>query len=148
MIYKALAVLALLAAIVFGVNSFLEHERDIGRNEVRAEWALQKLADKAAAEKIEKEWRTKYDTAVNQGSKNVQALRTAVAVAGSANVGLLDTIAELNKQLAVGSTDTARQHAAAYQAVFADCVGKYRGMAEAAQGHANDARTLSEAWPK
>lgn len=148
LLVKLLGSLLILAALAYGIHKYNDHQRDIGRNEIRAERTAEKLADKIAAEKIEKDWRLKYAAAIKKGAKNAQSLRAAAAVAGNANDSLRDTIAKLNEQLAAGSADTASQHAAAYQAVFADCVGRYRAMGEAAQGHAGDAATLEAAWPK
>ena len=47
-----------------------------------------------------------------------------------ANDSLRDTISKLNEQLSAASAETARKHAAAYQAVFAECVGRYRALGE------------------
>lgn len=139
---------ALGVAAVIGIHQFLEHERDIGRQEVQARWNEQKAADKLAAEKQEKDWREKYDAAINQGAMNAQALRTDAAAARVASDRLRDTNQSLQQLLAGASAETARKYAAAYQAVFADCVGRYREMGEKAQGHANDTATLSAAWPQ
>jgi hypothetical protein len=139
---------ALAGGAIYGIHQFLEHERDIGRKEVQTRWDAQRVADKEAAAKQEKDWREKYDAAINQGAKNAQALRTDAAAARAASDRLRDTNQSLQQLLAGASAETARKYASAYQAVFADCVGRYRTMGEAAQGHANDAATLSAAWPQ
>jgi hypothetical protein len=138
----------LAAGMVYEVHQFLEHERDIGRQEVQARWNAQKVVDKAAGDKQEKDWREKYDAAINLGTKNAEALRTDANAARAASDRLRDTNQSLQQLLAGASAETARKYASAYQAVFADCVGRYRAMGEAAQGHANDAATLSAAWPQ
>ena len=38
-------------------------------------------------------------------------------------------------------------NAAALEAVSTSCAREYRAMGKAAQGHADDAKTLSDAWP-
>jgi len=139
---------ALAVAVLYGAHEFLEHERDIGRQEVQARWDKQIALDKIAADKQEKVWREKYDAAINQGAKNAEALRTDANAARVASDRLRDTNQTLQQLLAGASAETARKYAAAYQAVFADCVGRYRAMGEAAQGHANDAEALSAAWPQ
>jgi hypothetical protein len=150
--YKLVAEIAVIGALavgaVIGVHQFLEHERDIGRQEVQGRWNEQKAADKLAAEKQEKEWREKYDAAINLGAENAKALRTDANAARTAADGLRNTTDKLGQLLSGASAETARKYAAAYQAVFADCVGRYSAMGEAAQGHANDAATLSAAWPR
>lgn len=139
---------ALAAGAAVGIHQFLEHERDIGRQEVQALWDAQKVADERASAKQEKEWREKYDAAINQGAKNAQALRTDAAAVRAASDRLRDTNQSLQQLLAGATAETARKYAATYQAVFADCVRRYSAMGEAAQGHANDAATLSGAWPQ
>jgi hypothetical protein len=150
--YKLVAEIAVIGTFavgaVIGVHQFLEHERDIGRQEVQARWNEQKAADKLAADKQEKDWREKYDAAINQGSENAKALRTDAAAARVASDRLRDTNQSLQQLLAGASAETARKYATAYQAVFADCVRRYSAMGEAAQGHASDAATLSAAWPQ
>lgn len=149
--YKLAAEILVFGAItvgaVAGIHQFLEHERQIGRDEVQARWDKQKADDKLAAEKQEKDWRERYDAAITQGAKNAQTLRVDAAASRAATDRLRDTNDKLGQLLAGATAETARKYASAYQAVFADCVGKYREMGEAAQGHANDAATLREAWP-
>lgn len=138
---------ALAAGAVYAAHQFLEHERDIGRNEVQARWNDQKKTDKEAADKLAADWRSKYDAAINQGAENAKALRTDSNAALAAADRLRDTNTSLQRLLSGASAETARQYASAYQAVFTDCVGRYRTMGEAAQGHANDAKALNDAYP-
>jgi hypothetical protein len=145
---EILALIALVVGAVYGAHQFLEHERDIGRQEVQGRWNEQKAADKLAADKQEKDWREKYDAAINLGSENAKALRTDANAARVASDRLRDTNQSLQQLLAGATAETARKYATAYQAVFTDCVGRYRAMGETAQGHANDAATLSAAWPQ
>jgi len=42
----------------------------------------------------------------------------------------------------------ADQRAATLAELFGQCAGAYQGMARTANGHANDVRTLTDAWPK
>lgn len=150
--YKLLIEIALIGAlaagVLYGVHQFLEHERDIGRQEVQALWDKQKAADDLAAGKQERDWREKYDAAINQGAENAKALRTDANAARVASERLRDTNQSLQQLLAGASAETARKYATAYQAVFTDCVGRYQAMGEAAQGHANDAAALGAAWPQ
>lgn len=141
------AILALVAGAAYGVHQFLEHERDIGRKEVQAQWDAQKASDKLAADKLESDWQARWYLAVNQGNDREKSLRTDAAVARTSADKLRDTNATLQQRLATAPAETARQYAATYAAVFTDCEGRYRAMGEAAQGHANDSLTLQQAWP-
>jgi len=147
LLFEILVIGSLAAGVAVGVHEFLEHERQIGRDEVQARWDQQKRDDKAAGEAREKEWREKYDAAINQGAKNAQALQADAAAARAAADRLHDTNTSLQQLLANAPAETARQYASAYQAVFADCVGRYQEMGRAAQGHLNDYEAVSAAWP-
>jgi hypothetical protein len=139
---------SLAAGAFYGAHQFLEHERDIGRAEVQARWDAQKVADKLAADKQEKDWREKYDAAINQGAENAKTLRTAATAAAASSDSLRNTIATLRNSLPSASAETARAYASAAAALLAKCEGEYRQLGQAAQGHSNDAATLSAAWPQ
>nr|WP_315471772.1 hypothetical protein [uncultured Rhodoferax sp.] len=53
--------------------------------------------------------------------------------------------ANANAQL---SLDACTRHAAALRGVLDESVAEYRQMGATAEGHANDVRTLTEAWPR
>lgn len=139
--------IACAVGITIAGHSFLEHERDLGRHEVQARWDEQKKLDQAAALKQERDWRTKYDDAIHQGAEHAQASRLAAAAANAAADSLRNTSDRFSRLLPSATADAARQYAAAYQAVFTDCVGRYKALGERADGHALDAATLSAAWP-
>jgi len=103
--------------------------------------------DKEAADKREKDWREKYDQAVNKGAENAQTLQREAAATRAAADGLRNTNSTLQQLLGSASTEAARKYAATYTNVFNDCVAKYQAMGAAAQGHANDVQTLISAWP-
>ena len=44
LIWRAIGAAAILAALAWGYHLWADHQRDIGRNEVRAEWQADKLA--------------------------------------------------------------------------------------------------------
>lgn len=147
LLFEILVIGALAAGVVYEVHQFLEHERDIGRAEVQARWDAQTAADKVATAKQEKDWREKYDAAITQGAENVQIARNAAAAANSSAVSLRNTTQDIAKLIPGASAETARLYAAAYGTVFDQCVERYKEMGSIAQGHANDAKALSDAWP-
>jgi len=144
---EVIVIVAVIAFIALWWHNHDMEQQKIGEARIKALWDAQKVADKLAADKQEKDWREKYDSAISQGARNAHALQKAAAVAAGANDRLRDTNTELSKLLSSASPEAVRAYASAYQAVFADCVGEYRKMGQAAQGHANDAETLSNAWP-
>ena len=150
--YKLLIEIAVIGSLFAGasfeVHKFLEHERDIGRAEVQQRWDAQKLLDKQAADRQEAAWKEKYDLALKTGVENAQTLLRESAAAHAAADSLRSTNASLQQLLSTATAETARKYASAYANVFNDCVGQYQAMGQAAQGHANDARIISDAWPE
>jgi hypothetical protein len=149
--YKLAAEIAVFGALavgaVYGAHQFLEHERDIGRAEVRAEYEKQLAAAKEDAVKKERDWQARFNDAINQGAKNAQALQTAATAAAVSSSSLRDTIATLRERLPGASAEASRAYASTLATLFAECKDEYRAMGQAAQGHANDAATLGAAFP-
>ena len=150
--YKLAIEIALLGALaagaMWGVHQFLEHERDIGRAEVQARWDTQTAKDKDAA-RVETERLAKQAAdAEKNGNDREQTIRTLAAASGNANVGLRDTLAAIRSSVPKASTETLANSVGTLSTVLADCTGRYRELAEKADRHASDTKTLDDAWPK
>lgn len=145
--YKIIAGALLMAALSFGVHHFLEHERDIGRAEVRALWDAQIAKDKEAARIETDRLATQSAEAAKNGANREQTIRTLAAAAGNANIGLRDTLANVRSNVPGATIEALGKSVATLSTVFADCAGKYQEMAVIADRHASDTRTLEEAWP-
>lgn len=150
--YKLLFEIALIGALALGaavgVHLFLEHERDIGRAEVQAKWDHQQELDKEAARAKEAEFATRLNEAIQNGVIRDQTIRTLAAAAGNANVGMRDTLATIRSGVPSASAEALGQSVATLSSVLAKCTGRYIDVAERADRHASDAKTLDEAWPK
>lgn len=145
---ELLAALALLCAIAFGFHEFCERERDIGRNEVRAEYAEKLRLAKDAADKREEELRGQVADAVTKGNQREETIRTLAAANGAAAVGLRDTTASIRNSLPSLSSDALRAVASAYGNVLAECQSRRGEVAEVAERLNSEKQTLIEAWPK
>ncbi len=73
--------------------------------------------------------------------------RRARAAADGLQRDLADVPARIAAATAAASHEAVAEYAAAASVVFDQCVRKYHELAEVADGHASDVRTLSEAWP-
>jgi hypothetical protein len=146
-IAEALAALAAVAAICWGAHTFLEHERQIGRDEVQARWDKQKAAEEKAAAAQRQGWTDQQLGANNHANDRQQINQAAAAAAGAVAGSLRDAIAAFAKARPDDTPGTARASAATLGTLLADCEGRYREMAAIADGHANDVRALKEAWP-
>ena len=145
---KALAVVLLVAGLIFGFNIFVDHQRDIGYQKRVAEDAVQLNADlQAARANTERLWRV-ADKAIAEGAQREQALKTQLSSARAVSNGLRDDIAFYVSRLSESSCTTARAYADTGLRLLGACQERYIEVAAGAKGHLNDWRTLSEAWPK
>lgn len=145
---EILAGLALIAGVCWGVHTFLEHERDIGRNEVRAEYALKLAEAKEAAKLREDDLRGQRDAAVNKGNEREQTIRTLATANSNASIGLRDTTTGIRNSLSSLTEDALRSVASAYGNVLTECQSRRGEVAEAAERLNSEKQTLIEAWPK
>jgi len=86
--------------------------------------------------------------ATNESKIRETSLRAAAAAAASDLAGLRDDLAAMREHLAGATRDSILKRTDAVAAVLADCSRKYQGMAEVAERHSSDVRTLIEAWPR
>jgi hypothetical protein len=138
---------ALVAGVVVGVHEFLEHERNIGRAEVQATWDKQKIADAALKAQREEEFKNQIATAVAQGQTRESLIRTLAAGSSNASVSLRNTLAAISGGVPSATIDALRLSTSTLAGVLSDCQGQYRDLAEKADRHASDVKTLTQAWP-
>lgn len=148
LIAKALAVVLLVAGLIFGFNVFVDHQRDIGYQKAVAEYNVKLLAAKEAADKREQELTTQVQEAQANGLKREETIKALAAAVGKSSDSLRNTANAIRLGLPLATVEAARTAADAFAAVFTDCQRRYIEVARAADGHANDVRTLEEAWPK
>ena len=140
----------LAVVVAFVSNGFYWHHSGdkSGYGRAVTEYNVKLLAATNAARAKEQSMQIKLQEAQNAATQRDQTLRAAAAASATAGDRLriaLDTIrAGLPTATSVASRDTA----AALATVFGDCAKEYRGLAEIADRHASDSRTLTEAWPK
>lgn len=155
-LWAKLAILAAIAAVLAGAGAmFVHHERDIGRADVQAKWDAAKVAQQqaliaaqsAAAAKTLALQQEK-DEAVNAAAQREKKLRSDLAAARATGNGLRDDLAAARSDLSRASVTSLRAYTATLGAVFSECTAEVERLAAAAQGHASDALTLEQAWPK
>jgi len=147
LILELLAVTAILTAIGYAFHTFCEHEREIGRNEIRVADAQAFAAQKAASDKETASLTAQRDAALAAGV-NREKLINNLSASSTATVGSLrDTIATISRGVPSDTIETLRTTVTTLSSVFGDCTTKYRAMAETADRHANDQKTLSDAYP-
>jgi hypothetical protein len=138
---------ALAAGATWGIHMGLEHERDIGRNEVRAEYAKQLQEAKDAAQQRETELTTQRDKAIENANQRDQTIQALAARAGVSSNGLRDTIAAIGNSMSSATADALRQTARTYGDVLAECAARRGELGLEAEKLNSEKRTLIEAWP-
>ena len=145
---KYIAAVVLIAGLIFGLNVFVDHQRDIGYQKRVAEDAVQLNADmQAAREQTERMFRI-HDKAIAEGAQREQALKNQLSSARAVSVSLRDDIAFYVSRLSEYSDATTRAYADTGLRLLGACQERYIEVAAGAKGHLNDWRTLSEAWPQ
>lgn len=110
--------------------------------------AQAELSAALAAGVKEAEWTKNLEDARNAATQREITIRADAAAARGAADGLRDDLAEIRRQLPSLAAEACHIRADALADVFQQCAGRYSELAEKADRHASDARTLSDAWPE
>lgn len=144
---EVLIIGGLAVGAALGVHEFLEHEREIGRQEVQARWDKQTADNKVAAAAQEAAWQARLQAATSDGAKREETIRSLAANAAAASGGMRDTIARIDRAVPDYSANALRALARTYGELLAECQGRRTEVAEEAERLNSEKRTLIEAWP-
>ena len=137
------------AAIAFGgawkVQSW-RYTGQIARMEANHSQALADARQIAIDEATRRQ--AQKDEALREAALQAQRNAAAAAAARRESDGLRTQLTEARLRMSSSTCASVRDHAATLSTVFDQCVGVLEGMAGKADGHALDARTLMNAWPK
>ena len=139
---------AVLALALLFIPAFGQTQYKAGQAQVQATWDAARLAANKALIKKEREDVERYQTAIAERETALAAARAAAGKSAAAAASLRQQLDTARSRLAKADAATCADYATAAGAVFSECVTRYRGVAEAADGHAADARALMEAWPR
>lgn len=150
--YKLLAELiiggAILLGLSYGFHRFCLHEQDIGYQKAQIEYQAQLLAATQAAKAKEEALTKQLQEAQNAATQREQTIRSLSAAAGAASNSLRSTLENISRGVPAATVDALRNSTSTLAAVLNECQDRYRGLAEKADRHASDVRTLTDAWPK
>lgn len=147
LVAEILAAGALAVGAILGGHLALEHAREVGRTEVRAEWDRQAAKDKEAVAAITEAWRGARDTAIIEGAKREETIRSLAATSAAAAGGLRDIITKVDRAVPDYSSDALRAVTRTYGELLAECAGRRGEVAAEAERLNSEKRTLIEAWP-
>lgn len=139
-----LAGLALAAASTWHVQAWRYDAQIAGIKTAHAQAAT--LASEETARKF-RAITTQYEGALNDSRKREADLRRHVAAARTESDGLRDAIYAFRAKLPNASAATVAVAADTAAELLGACVNEYQDVAAAADGHANDARLMLDAWP-
>lgn len=144
---EILAIVALAGALIYGIHLVFEHQRELGRQEVRAEWERANAAAEKAAKAQTEDWRAQREAAATEGAKREETIRSLAATSAAAAGGLRDAVAKINRGVPDYSLDALRALTGTYGQLLEECAGRRREVAEEAERLNSEKRTLMEAWP-
>jgi hypothetical protein len=136
-----------MAGLSFGVHEFLEHERDIGRAEIQARWDKQNVDDAALKLQRETELKNQVAAAVTEGKNREEIIRTLAAGSSNASNSLRNTLATISGSVPSATVEALRFSTTTLASVLSECQGRYRDLAEKADRHTSDVKTMMQAWP-
>ena len=144
-VVKFLAFAAVVVLCLLGLSRYNAHQQQIGYDKAKAEYTALMAEKVAAAAKETAALNTQLEVARNDAVKREQALRSVAAASAASDARLRNTVADLRSRLSNAPAEAARNAASALADVFGDCEAKYRELAEIADRHASDVKTLMDA---
>lgn len=142
------AMVAVVAGLLLGWHMLTSHYENIGYQRAVAEYSEKQRVAEQNARIREQQMLNQIRKAEQDAAEREKSLRAEFAAVQRSNLGLRNTVANLRANLPAIAADACRQTADAALAVFGDCAARLGELAQAADGHANDAKTLMDAWPR
>lgn len=115
---------------------------------IRADAAESTARAEKAAQLVRETRQQEVNRATQNAARRAQTARTDADNARAELDRLRDDLRASAVPASGDACTAADQRAATVEELFAECAGAYQGMARTADGHANDVKTLSDAWPK
>lgn len=126
-----------------------------GKAAVRAQWDAEKALQLKQTLELQSQYRQKEQEHAQRLSDAQQAarkrenlLQSQLATLRVSADSLRDDLATYRSQLPGASCDAVRKHASALNDVFGQCAKAIGDLAKQTDGHASDALTLEQAWPR
>ena len=126
-----------------------------GKAVIRASWdaerseqaiALAKANEQARAK--ERAQQAKVTEAIDAANTRAKKSQAAAAAARRVADSLRDDLDTARTNLPGASCTSTRDYTATLKGIFGECTREVERLAAAAQGHASDALTLQQAWPR
>lgn len=115
---------------------------------LQQDFAVAAAKSEADARAAELSYNVRYQEALNAARSRETVLRRERDIARTESDGLREQSAAAARRLADAPHATVLDYATTAGELLADCSRGYQELAATADGHANDVRTLIEAWPQ
>lgn len=147
--YAKLSLVAVAVAACFGAGWAANGWRaDAEISLLKQEHSEQKARASASALTSYSKMEEKKDEAIKSARARAEASKADAVRAASAADGLRKQIAGVPARIAAASRAAVDEYAATAGELLGDCTEEYQQLADKADGHANDAQMMLEAWPK
>lgn len=156
--FKYWIAIAILSFVCFGQLAYINHlsgklQVAEAACDVRMSKAIKPYEDAIDQAQIEKAtimqtWSDKYIKVEQNAIKKIQDANASARAADVAASGLSKQFSEANKRLSAASHQTIVEYTITSNELLEACTAEYRSMAEKADGHAIDAKRLSDSWPE
>ncbi|MBL5978353.1 hypothetical protein JAO85_13770 [Comamonas sp. NyZ500] len=144
---KAL-VLAVLMTMSFAAGWWVNAQRADARiSLLKKEHAEQTMRAGASALASYSRMEKTKDDAIKSAQARAERLQADAGAAAAAADGLRKQLAGVPARIAAASRAAVDEYAATAGELLSACTAEYQWMARQADGHANDARLMLEAWP-
>ena len=146
-LHATLASLAL--AFSFAAGWWISSQRAEARiSLLQKEHAEQKMRTGASALASYSRMEKTKDDAIKSAQARAESLQADAGRAASVADGLRKQLAGVPARIAAASRIAVDEYATTTGELLGACTAEYQWMARQADGHANDARMIQEAWPK
>ena len=150
--YKLLIEVVVIGALFLGIayegHRFLIHEQEIGYQRAVAEYTVKLAAAEKAAHEKDIANAKQIQDAQNAATVRDNTIRALASAASASSNSLRDTISSISRGVPAATLDALRQSTVTLAAILGECQGRYQRMAETADRHSSDVKTLQDAWPK
>lgn len=142
-------VLAALLSVAFGAGWWVNAQRAEARiSLLKKEHAEQTMRAGASALANYSRMEKTKDEAIKSAQARAERLQTDAGRAAASADSLRKQLAGVPSRIAAASRAAVDEYAATAGELLGACTAEYQWMAKQADGHANDARMITESWPR
>lgn len=142
-------VAAVLLAMAFAAGWWVNAQRAEARiSLLKKEHAEQTMRASASALASYSRMEKTKDDAIKSAQERAGHLQADAGAAAAAADGLRKQLAGVPARIAAASRAAVDEYATTTGELLSACTAEYQWMARQADGHANDARMITESWPR